>query len=93
MTNINKESRLLSMSAKLLAIAIQTAQAGSAQSEVRAAAALHDAEKLYPKMTISSPHGGGGIRLEVMLCDPETDEPVVRLIEIEGKDAEAIWAN
>lgn len=85
MTLTDSESRLVSMAAKLLSIAIRTAQAGSDPSEVRRAAALHDSEELYPKMTITSPHGGGGIRLEVMLLNPATDEPVARLLEIEAK--------
>lgn len=85
MTLTDSESRLVSMAAKLLSIAIRTAQAGSDPAEVARAAALHDSEKLYPKMIVTAPHGGGGIRLEVMLLNPATDEPVVRLFEAEAE--------
>ncbi len=81
----DSETRLISMAARLLSIAVRTAQVGSDPAEVARAADLHDREKLYPKMIISSPHGGGGIRLEVLLLDPANDEPVVRLLEIEAK--------
>lgn len=81
----NSESRLVSMAAKLLSIAIRTAQAGSDPAEVARAAALHDSERLYPRLTITAPHGGGAVRLEVLLLDPATDEPVARLLEIEAE--------
>lgn len=85
MTLTDNESRLVSMAAKFLAVAIRTAQAGSNPAEVARAAALHDSEELYPRLTITAPHGGGGIRLEVLLCDPATDQPAARLLEIEAK--------
>lgn len=85
MTLTDSETRLISMAAKLLSIAIRTAQAGSDPAEVARAAALHDAERLYPRMTITAPHGGGGIRLEVMLHDPADDDPVIQLFVAEAE--------
>ena len=79
------DSRLAILAARLLDVTMQLAQAGSEPEEVARAAAIHDARKLYPRLTVTAPHGGGAIRLSLVLCDPETDEPVVRMFEGEAK--------
>lgn len=82
----DKSARLASMAAQLLGLMVAESHEGSAQAEVENAARLHDAEKLYPKLTITSPHGGGGkIKLELTLCDPATDEARVSMLTIEAE--------
>lgn len=76
---------LATWAARLLETTIHIAQAGSDPAEVAQAAALHDARKLYPRLTITAPHGGGSIRLELVLCDPETDDPILRMFMGEAK--------
>lgn len=83
-TNTTADVRLASMAAKLLGLVMQHAHAGSDPAEAVHAAALHDAGRLYPKLTVTSPHGGGAVRLELVLCDPGTDEPIIRMFEGEA---------
>ena len=78
-TNTTADVRLASMAAKLLGLVMQHAHTSSDPAEAVHAAALHDAGRLYPRLTVTSPHGGGAVRLELVLCDPENDEPVVRM--------------
>jgi hypothetical protein len=79
------DNALADLAAHLLGLMFRVAQAGSQPAEVERAAALYDARKLYPRMTITAPNGGGSIRLELVLCDPGTDEAIVRMFEGEAK--------
>lgn len=79
------ESRLLEMAGELLHASIKIAELSSDPEDTKAAWNVHDTNKLYPRMTITSPHGGGAIRIEATLCDPMTDETVVRLVCLEAK--------
>jgi hypothetical protein len=77
---------LAGMSAHLLGLLMAECHIGSALAEIENAARLHEAEKLYPKLTITAPHGGGGkIKMELVLCHPETDEPRVEMLTIEAE--------
>ena len=78
----DREERLIAMAAQLLSISMQVAQEFSSANEVQNAADLHDRKKLYPKLTVTAPHGGAGIHLQVELCDPVTDQPAVRMFEV-----------
>lgn len=82
---VPRETRVLNMAEQLLSIAIQTAAELSAEDNTRNAYALHESEKLYPKMIITRPHGGGATYLKVSFCDPFTNEDVIRLIQLEAK--------
>ncbi|MGB4248546.1 MAG: hypothetical protein WBJ75_12585 [Pseudohongiellaceae bacterium] len=84
----DREERLIQMAAQLLNISMQVAQEFSAASEVQNAAELHDRRKLYPKLTVTSPHGGGGIRIELVLCDPKTDEALVSMYQAIALESE-----
>jgi len=87
--NITREQNLIAMAAKLLSVAFQTAQLGSDPAERANAVALHDDEKLYPRLVITACHGSlRQTRLELVLCDPHTDETVVRMLEITGDTLE-----
>ena len=86
----DREERLIQMAAQLLNISMQVAQEFSAASEVQNAAELHDRRKLYPKLTITSPHGGAGIHLQVVLCDPVTDDPIVRMFEVTAVGTDSV---
>lgn len=74
-------AKLASMAAKLLAIAIDVNERGADPEEYARIVKLHDAEKLYPRLVIRSPHGGGAVSLQLSLCDPATGEEVERLFE------------
>lgn len=91
-----REARLISLAAKLLGIAINTATAASTilDPEALAESVLqHDELKLYPRLTISAKHGGGGVHLLLALHHPDTDAPHVRLLEIEGVQGIPQWLN
>jgi hypothetical protein len=76
---------LAGLSAHLLGLLMAECHVGSAIAEVKNAAMLHDSEKLYPRLTITAPHGGGGsIKLELVLCHPETDEARVSMLIVEA---------
>jgi hypothetical protein len=81
----DRDSRIAAMAARMLGLVMQHAQAHSAADDVAAAAAEHDARGLYPHLTISAPHGGGAVRVELTLRDPATDAVVVRMFEGEAQ--------
>ncbi len=87
MTNANSEARLISMAAQLLGMAFQAAQAGvNDPGEIKIAETLHETEKLYPRLSITTPHGDTSkIRLDLTLCHPDTDEPVVSMLTLTGE--------
>ncbi|MDO8272794.1 MAG: hypothetical protein Q7U82_12910 [Gammaproteobacteria bacterium] len=85
MQPLNKyESVLLEMAGELLLASIQISELSSYPEDTQAAWSNHDQSKLYPRITITSPHGGGAMRIEATLCDPITDEAVVRLVCLEA---------
>jgi hypothetical protein len=79
MSNEDRDSRLAAMAAKFMGLVVEHAQASSDPAAVAEAAGLHDARGLYPHLTITAPHGGGAVRLELVLRDPATDEAVVSM--------------
>lgn len=79
MTDTERDNRLAAMAAKFLNVVMLHAEASSPRADVESALHMHDAGALYPKLTITSPHGGGALRLELVLCDPSSDEPVVMM--------------
>ncbi len=81
------ESRLLEMAGELLHASIKIAELSSDPEDTEAAWNVHNTNKLYPRMTITSPHGGGAMRIEAALCDPVNDEAVVRLVCLEAEMA------
>jgi hypothetical protein len=76
-----------------MGLAMRNAMSGSSANDVARAAALHDAGKLYPRLTITSPHGGGAVRVELTLCDPETDETAIQMFVGEATEEGAPWAH
>lgn len=91
--NPDPAARLAALAARLLGLAMRNALDGSAPAEVARAAGLHDAGKLYPRLVITAPHGGGAVRLELTLHDPETDDAVVRMFEGEAAAEDMAWAH
>lgn len=79
--DLDRSARLASMAARLLALVMEDAQASSNPATVAEAAKLHDERGLYPRLTIAMPHRGGAVKLELVLCDPTTDEPLVSMFE------------
>lgn len=93
-TNDTTESgRLAEMAAHLLGLLMAEAQTFSNPAEVAEAARIHDKERAYPRMTVSMPHGGGAVRLELVLCDPRTDEPLVSVFSGEAKATGPTWSH
>lgn len=81
----DRDSRLASLAASWIGLVIRHANATSSPEAVAEAKRLHDTERLYPRLTIAAPHGGGAIRLELTLHDPETDEIVVSMFAGEAQ--------
>lgn len=46
---------------------------------VAEASRLHDKRRAYPRLSVTMPHLGGAVRLELVLCDPHTNEPLVSM--------------
>lgn len=78
------ELRLIKLAAQLLNVTIRSAEAGSQPADVQEAVSAQVEGKLYPRLTITAPHNGGGILLDAVLCDPVTDAIVVRLLSLEA---------
>ena len=81
----HEETRLAELAAKLLGLSFAVAARGSSEDDLIASKRTHDDEKLWPRLTITAPHGGGGVKVELTLHDPHTDEAVIRMIEIEAE--------
>jgi len=93
-TNDTTESaRIAEMAARLLGLLMAEAQAFSNPAEVAEASRIHDKERAYPRMTVSMPHGGGAVRLELTLCHPVTDEPLVSMFTGEAKAIGPGWSH
>ncbi len=82
--NPTPDIMLATVAADLLSLVIGTAYDGSNPEDVERAAILHDSRKLYPRLTITTPHGGGAVRLELALCDPVSDAPMVSMFSAEA---------
>jgi len=82
------EARLCGMAAKLLAVAFSASDRGSSADDIATAKRLHDEGKLYPKLTVASPHNGNAVRIELVLHDPMDDAPVISLLTIETEPAQ-----
>lgn len=93
-TNNDTElTRIADLSARLLSLILNQAQSDSDPAVVAEAARLHDREGLYPKLTVTMPHGGGSVRMALVLCDPKTDEPLVSLFTGEAQAIGPGWAH
>jgi hypothetical protein len=77
--NNERDARLAAMAASWIGLVIQHARASSDPAAVAEAVRLHDARGLYPELRITAPHGGGAVRVELVLRDPTTDEAVVSM--------------
>jgi hypothetical protein len=93
MSNEDRDNRLAAMAAQFLGLVLRHGQAGSAAAEVAAASRLHDERGLYPRLTITTPHKGGGIHLELTLHDPESDAALVRIYEVEAAAITPAWTH
>lgn len=93
MSNEDRDNRLAAMAAHFLGLVMRHGQACSAAGEVAAASRLHDEQRLYPRLTITAPHKGGGIHLELTLHDPESDAPLVRIYEVEAAAVVPAWTH
>lgn len=91
--NEDRDNRLAELAAKLLGLVMQHGQASSAPGDVAAASRLHDDRRLYPRLTITTPHKGGGIHLELTLHDPESDAALVRIYEVEAAAITPAWTH
>lgn len=88
-----ESARIAEMAARLLGLLLAEAQSFSDPAEVAEAARIHDKERAYPRMTVSMPHNGGAVRLELVLCDPRTDEPLVSIFTGEAKATGPTWSH
>lgn len=79
-----REAKLLRLASRLLGVAVQTVQAGVSRNFSDRLDDAYDSEKLYPKLTITSAHGGGSIFMDLVLCNPVTDQIVAQLLRVEG---------
>lgn len=93
MNKHDAHSKLATTAADLLGLLIEVAQAGSSAQAVDEAAKLHDSRKLYPRLIVSAPHGGGAVHLLLTLNDPQTDKPVVRMFEGTANAGERVWSH
>lgn len=91
--NNDRDSRLAGMAASWLDLVIRHARSTSSPAAVAEAIRLHDAQGLYPELRITAPHGGGAIRLELTLRDPETDEVVVSMFSGEATAITPAWTH
>lgn len=91
-----REARLIGLAAKLLGLAMDVANQSNAVLDpgaVDESVRQHDELKLYPRLTITAQHGGGGMHLALALNHPDTDEPHFRLLEIEASEGAGVWKN
>lgn len=93
MNDTTTSARIAEMAARLLGLLMNEAQAFSDPTEVAEAARIHDKERAYPKLTITMPHGGGGVWMELTLCDPRTDKPLVSVFTGEAKVIGPTWSH
>lgn len=84
MANTISEETLMGMSAHLLGLIFKNSLEVSSQADVESTMQIHNGQKLYPKLIITAPHGGGAVKISLMLCDPETDEPIIGMYEATG---------
>jgi hypothetical protein len=77
--NNERDARLAAMAASWIALVLQHARASSDPAAVAEAVRLYDARGLYPELRVTAPHGGGAVRVELTLRDPETDEAVASM--------------
>lgn len=80
-----QEERLLTMAAQLLQLALRASQKANSQETREQILGVHKSDRLYPRLVISAPHEGGSALLDLAFYDPETDEKVVHLMSLEGK--------
>lgn len=85
------DTLLATMAGKLLQMAVLHSLTNSDPAEVVRAEKLHADGKLYPRLTITTPHGAGAMRIELVLCHPDTDEPIVRMFEGEATAEGPAW--
>ena len=81
---IGNEQKLMGMSVSLIGLAMMTAKDMGSAADVADADSLHRDLKLYPRLTVTCPHAGDGVHVELVLCDPKTDEPVVAMYQATG---------
>jgi hypothetical protein len=86
-------SQIASMAATLLGLLMNEANAMSDPAALAEATRIHETERAYPKLTVTMPHGGGAIRLELVLCDPRTDEPLVSMFTGEAEANGPAWSH
>lgn len=91
--NNERDARLAAMAASWISLVIQHSRASSDPGAVAEAATLYDVRGLYPELRITAPHGGGGVRVELTLRDPETDEVVVSMFSGEATAITPAWTH
>ena len=69
-----REAKLLRLASRLLRVVVQTVQAGMSRNESDQIDDAYNSEKLYPILTIKSSHDTCGILLELVMCNPVTDQ-------------------
>ena len=80
--NINETDTWASIAdkaARLLGMLMDEVRGSGDPAMVAEASRLHEKRLAYPRLTITSPHLGGAVRLELVLCDPHTNEPLVSM--------------
>ena len=84
---MNADDKLIRLAAELLDAAMNTTLENTPPDVATAASHLHQNRALYPRLTIAAQHGGGAMRVSLVLCDPHTDDPVVLLGELTARAA------
>lgn len=82
--NPDSSARLAALASRLMALVTATAVQNSSANDVSRVDALHDELGLFPRLTISMPHGGQDVHLVLTLNDQKNDRVIARLLEIEA---------
>lgn len=67
------------MAARLLGTLMDEVRSSGDPATIAEASRLHGKRLAYPRLSVTMPHLGGAVRLELVLCDPHTNEPLVSM--------------